>query len=116
MGNLYCGISIVWNYDKQYVNIAMPAYIAKQLLQYKHPHPTKPHHCPYNPNPINYCKDNQATDLINTSPNLDNANKKHIQQIVRSFHYACTVNPIILMALSAIASQQSVLTEDTRNV
>jgi hypothetical protein len=28
-GNLYCGISLKWNYDKRYVNIAMPAYIAK---------------------------------------------------------------------------------------
>jgi hypothetical protein len=28
-GNLYCGISLAWNYDKQYVKIAMPAYLAK---------------------------------------------------------------------------------------
>jgi hypothetical protein len=41
-GNLYCGISLTWNYDKQYVDIAMPAYVAKQLLRYEHPHPTKP--------------------------------------------------------------------------
>ncbi len=28
-GNLYCGISLTWNYDKRYVDIAMPAYVAK---------------------------------------------------------------------------------------
>ncbi len=34
MGNLYCSISLTCNYNKQYVDIAMPAYITKQLLQY----------------------------------------------------------------------------------
>jgi hypothetical protein len=76
--NLYCGISLAWNYDKQYIDIAMPAYIAKHLLRYKHPHPTKPQHCPYNPNPIKYGKDNQPIEPIGTSPKLDNANKKRI--------------------------------------
>jgi hypothetical protein len=84
----------------------MPAYVIKQLLQYEHPHPTKPQHCPYNPNP----------DPIDTSPKLNEANKKRIQQIIRSFlYYPRTVDPTILMALSAIASQQALPTEDTRN-
>jgi hypothetical protein len=84
----------------------MPVYIAKHLLQYKHPHPRKLQHCPYNPNPIKYGQDNQATDPIDTSPKLNKANKKHIKQIVGSFlYYARAVNPTILMALSAIASQ-----------
>jgi hypothetical protein len=51
-GVFYCGISLERNYDKRYVNIAMPTYVAKQLLRYEHPHPTKPHYCPYNPHPI----------------------------------------------------------------
>jgi hypothetical protein len=94
----------------------MPAYVAKQLLRYKHPHPTNPQHCPYNSNPIKYGQDNQATDPIDTSPKLDKANKKCIQQIVGSFlYYACTVNPTKLMALSAIASQQAAPTEDKCN-
>ncbi len=77
-GNLHCGISLAWNYNKRCINTAMPAYFAKQLLRYKHPHPTKPQHCSYNPNPIKYGKDNQAINLINTSPKLNNANKKCI--------------------------------------
>jgi hypothetical protein len=94
----------------------MPAYVAKQLLWYEHPHPTKPQHCPYNPNPIKYGQDNQATDPIDTSLKLDKANKKCIQQIVESFlYYACTVDLTILMALSAIGSQQALHTEDRRN-
>jgi hypothetical protein len=74
-GNLYCGITLAWNYNKRYVHIAMPAYIAKQLFRYEHPYPTKLQHSPYNPNPIKYGQDNQATDPIDTSPKLDKANK-----------------------------------------
>ncbi len=71
---------------------------------------------PVQPDPIKYGKDNQATDPIDKSPKLNKTNKKHIQQIVRSFlYYAHAVNPTILMALSAIASQQALPTEDTRN-
>ncbi len=81
----------------------MPAYVAKQLLWYEHPHTTKPQHCPYNPNPIKYGEDNQATDPIDTIPNSTKPTKKCIQQIVGSFlYYARVVNPTILMALSAI--------------
>jgi hypothetical protein len=94
----------------------MPTYVTKQLLQFEHPHPTKPQHCPYNPNPIKYGQSNQATHPIDNSPKLNEANKKHIQQIVRSFlYYAHTVDPTILMALSAIASQQALPNENMRN-
>ena len=116
-GNLYCGISLAWNYDKHYVDISMPVYLAKQLLRYEHPHLVKPQHCPYNPNPILYGKDNQATAPIDTSPKLDEAGKKCIQQIVGSLlYYARAVDPTILMALSAIAAQQSTPTEQTRKL
>ncbi len=92
--------------------------MTKQLLRYEHPHPTKLQHCPYNPNPIKYGQDNQATDPFDTSPSpkLNEANKKCIQQFVGSFlYYAHAVDPTILMALSAIASQQAMPTEDMRN-
>jgi hypothetical protein len=90
--------------------------MTEQLLRYEHPHPTKPQHCPYNPNPIKYGQNNQATDPIDTSPKLNKANKKRIQQIVRSFlYYARAVDPTILMALSAIVSQQALPTEDMHN-
>jgi hypothetical protein len=94
----------------------MPTYVAKQLLWYEHPHLTKLQHCPYNPNLIKYGQDNQATDPIDTSPKLNKANKKRIQQNVGSFlYYAHAVNPTILMALPAFASQKALSTEDMRN-
>ena len=53
---------------------------------------------------------------IDTSPKLNDAGKKRIQQIFGSFlYYARAFDPTILMALSAIASQQSAPTEHTRD-
>jgi hypothetical protein len=113
-GNLYCGITLYWNYAQLYVDIDMSKYVQQQLVRYAHPTPVKPQHCPYAPNPITYGKDNQAPTLQDDSHLLDTANKKRIQQIVVSFlYYARAVNPTILMALLAIASQQSNPTEET---
>ncbi len=88
----------------------MPVYAIKNLTRYNHLHlpPLKPQHCPYMPTPITYGKDNQATTPRNTSPLLDAAGKKGMQQISGSFlYYMCTVDPAILMVLSTIAAQQS---------
>ncbi len=61
-----------------------------------------------------YGKDNQALTPGDTSPLLDAAGKRRIQQIVGSFlFYARAVDPTILMASSAIAAQQSAPTEET---
>jgi hypothetical protein len=87
----------------------------KQITRYAHIAPLKPQHCPLSPNPINYGKDNQAPNLTDDSPLLDEAGKKLIQQVVGSFlYYARAVHPIILMALSNIATQQAAPTENTK--
>jgi len=112
-GDLYCGINLEWNYVQRWVDIAMPVYAIKYLTRYDHPPPFKPQHCPYTPNPIAYGKDNQATTPGDTSPLLDAAGKRRIQQIVGSFlYYAQAVDPTILMALSAIVAQQSAPMEE----
>ncbi len=86
----------------------------KQLTKYGHVAPLKPQHCLYLPNPIKYGKDNQAPSSLDDSPLLNEAGKKHVQQIVGSFlYYAQAVDPTILMALSEISSQQVAPTENT---
>ncbi len=113
-GNLYCGITLKWNYKKHHVDLAMPAYVMKQLTKYSHVAPLKPQHCLYAPNPIKYGKDNQLPSPLDKSPCLNKAQKKCIQQIVGSFlYYARAVDPTILMALSKIALQQAAPTENT---
>ncbi len=92
----------------------MAQYVMKQLIKYGHVAPAKPQHCPYSPNAILYEKDNQAPTPSNESPLLDEAGKKHVQQIVGTFlYYARAVDPTIVMALSDLSSQQSALTENT---
>ncbi len=91
----------------------MPIYAIKNLTRYNHLPPWKPQHCPYTPNPIAYGKDNQATTPSGTSPLLDAAGKKCIQQIFGCFlYYACAVDPTFLMTLSAFAAQKSAPTEE----
>jgi hypothetical protein len=112
--NLYCGITLNWNYAQRYVDIDMFKYVQQQLVQYAHPTPAKPQHCPYALNPITYGEDNQAPTPQDNSHLLNAAGKKCIRQIVGSFlYYARAVNPTILMALLAITSQQSNPTEET---
>jgi hypothetical protein len=71
-------INLEWNYDKHWVDIAMPVYAIKSLARYNHQPPEKPQHCPYTPNLITYGKDNQATNPCDTSPLLDAAGNKCI--------------------------------------
>jgi hypothetical protein len=63
----------------------MAQYVMKQLVKYGHITPTKPQHCLYSPNAIQYGKDNQAPTQSDDSSLLDKADKKCIQQIVSSF-------------------------------
>ena len=37
----YCGSTIDWNYDKEYVDIYMPTYTPKYLKRFLHPAPPK---------------------------------------------------------------------------
>ncbi len=84
----------------------MAQYVMKQLVQYGHVAPTKPQHCPYLPNTIQYGKDNQAPTPSDDSSLLDKAGKKRIQKNVGSFlFYAQAVDPTIVKALSDLSSQ-----------
>jgi hypothetical protein len=43
-GDLYCGITLKWNYAKHHVDLAMANYVMKQLTKYGHVAPLKPQH------------------------------------------------------------------------
>jgi hypothetical protein len=75
-GNLYCGITLKWNYKKHHVDLAMPAYVMKQPTKYSHIAPLRLQHCLYSPNPIKYGKDNQSPPPLDKSPHLDKAQKE----------------------------------------
>ncbi len=112
-GDLYCGISLPWDYVRRTLDILMPGYIKKQLLKYKHIM-RQVQHCPYLPEPKRYGADVQSPLPHNDSRKLNNTEIKQVQKIVGSIlYYARAVDMTVLIALSTIASEQTKGTKRT---
>jgi hypothetical protein len=92
----------------------MPGYIKKQLHKYKHAFPQSPQPCLYAPIPKQYGSKSQGPLPPDTSPLLSKDDIKHIQKVVgRILYYVCTVNLIVLTALSTNESKQATETDNT---
>ena len=103
-GKLYRGITLDWHYNEGYVDISMPNYVQKKLVEYQHMAPKRQQHCPFEPNPIRYGKKSDEIVDEKPSPPLDEKGKKFIQKVVGSFlFYARAVDMTILHSLSAIS-------------
>ncbi len=115
-GNLYCGISLKWDYVGRTVDILMPGYIKKKLQEYEHIRPRKVQTCPYSPEPKKFGTEAQAPLPPDALPRLDAKGIKSVQQIVGSIlYYARVVDMTILMALSSIAVEQPQATDKSMN-
>ena len=113
-GDLYCGISLDWDYVGRTVDISMPGYIRKKLQEYKHVVGHKTQTCPYTPVPKQYGSEAQAPLPLDDPPLLDDAGIRRVQQIVGSIlYYARAVDMTVLMALSTIAAEQTKATGKT---
>ncbi len=84
MGNMYCGITLDWDYENRHVDISMPGYIKKELQEYGHIMPKILQACPYSPEPKRFGTEAQAPLLTNITPKLDAKGVKRVQQIVGS--------------------------------
>ncbi len=103
-GNLYCGISLDWDYVNRTVDISMPGYIKKKLQEYNHMLPEQMQAYPYTPAPKKYGAHTQTPLEVDSSPRLDEKGIKRVQKIVGSIlYYARAVDMTVLMTLSAIA-------------
>jgi hypothetical protein len=85
-GDLYCGISLKWDYGAWTLNISMPGYIKKQLLKYEHI-TQRVQHCPYAPGPKRYGINAQSPLPQDNTGKLNNKEIKQIQKIVGSILY-----------------------------
>ncbi len=113
-GELYCGIKLAWDYERRFVDIAMPTYVGKQLVRYAHPPPSRKQHTPFDPAPVVFGRAAQDLPPPDDSKPLDAAGKKRVQQVVGSFlYYGRAVDMTILCALNEIAAQQAKPTEKT---
>jgi hypothetical protein len=86
----------------------MPGYIRKKLQEYNHVLPGRLQACPYTPAPKKFGAQAQTPLEVDSSPQLDAKGIKRVQQIVGSIlYYARAVDMKVLMALSAIAVEQT---------
>ena len=80
-GELYCGITLKWNYEEQYVDSIMPGYYAmKQIKKYKHKI-QKRRHTLLQPQPQKYRKAAQETTPEDTSKLLDKNDKNWLNKL-----------------------------------
>jgi hypothetical protein len=111
---LYCGISLQWDYVGRTVDISMPGYIKKKLQEYEQVRPAGVQTCPYSPKPKRFGTEARAPLPPDASSRLDTKGVKKVQQIFGSIlYYARAVDMTILMALSAIAVEQTMATKKT---
>ena len=95
----------------------MKNYITKLLHKIGHPMPKKPQRSPHKCKEVKYgSKENQMTPEEDTSPKLDEDGIKRVQMIVGALLYVGrAVNNKLLVALSALGTQQSTATENTND-
>ena len=115
-GNLYCGITLNWNYKVGYVDISMPGYIKKKLHKYRHIFPKRIQTCPYSPKLKTYGAKAQSPLPLDDSKPLDKKGILKIQKIVDSIlYYARAVDSTVLIGLSSIFPEQTKVTEKTHS-
>jgi hypothetical protein len=96
-GNMYCGITLKWDYENRHVDISMSGYIKKKLQEYGHIMPKKLQTCPYSPEPKQFGTEAQAPLPADTTLKLDAKGIKRVQQIVGSIlYYARAVDMTVL--------------------
>ena len=113
-GSLYYGLTLVWNYNKGYVNVSMSGYIAKALIRFSHPFPSKLQHSPHRWEEPTYGQKIQYAPIIADLPLLPLAELTRIQQVVGTLlYYARAVDSAMLVALNSIANDQAAATTET---
>jgi hypothetical protein len=111
-GERYCGLTIKWDYVGKKVHLLMPSYIEKALKCFQHPPPIVPQDQPHQHVKKMYGAKVHIANPLDTSPPLDKAGKKFIQEVMGIFlHLAQAVDLTMLTALSSLASEQAAPTE-----
>ena len=71
-GDLYCRITLGWDYGKRYVDISMPGYIMKKIQEYGHVVPNRIQSCPYAQIPKQFGVTVQVPAPPDDTPRLNN--------------------------------------------
>lgn len=117
-GTHYMGLTLNWNYDKQFVDISIPGYVPKLLQKLLHEPPNKPEYAPHSHQPFNFHNHHQRqlSTSIDTSPPLTTKKDvQRVQSIVGSLlYYARAIDNTLLPALNEIAAYQSKPTQNIK--
>ena len=110
----YIGLTIQWDYTNRKAHIHMPGYLDKAFVRFKHDKPMKIQNSPYPHVPPSYGAKIQYVEDEHDSPLLSKEDTKYIQAVTGTLlYYARAVDPTILPALSAIATEQAKPTQET---
>ena len=111
---LYCGISLLWNYINQYVNVSMPGYVERVLTRFNVNMPVHPQYSPHAHNYSNYGVAIQFTSPVDTSKLVSVDNIRMVQEIIGTLlYYAYATNSTILVELGILSQQQTKATQYT---
>jgi Reverse transcriptase (RNA-dependent DNA polymerase) len=72
-GELFCGITLQWDYDNRIVNLSMPGYVEKALREFQEAGSARTEHQPYRSKEVQYGAQLQLTDPMDTTNRLNAA-------------------------------------------
>ena len=115
IGSTYCGMNLQWNYDQEYVDVAMHDYVNRALTKYNHTPPQRPQHAPHAWLEPKYGKQGpQLPTKQSTESTLNDKETKRIQSISGTLNYYSEIDPCIKPALNEISREQAKPTLTTK--
>ena len=113
-GELYCGITLKWDYDAGTVDLSMPGYVAKAMKRFLHSMPSRPQHSPHAWTKPVYGTATQLTAPEDTSAPLNVDGIKRLQEVIGTFlYYSRAIDSTMLVALGSLAAAQAKGTQAT---
>ena len=113
-GTKFIGLTLDWDYVGRMVHLSMPGYVEKLLIRFNHERPKRKQHSPHPHVLPTYGAKAQYAEEPTASPSLSKEDKKYVQAVTGTLlYYGRAVDPMVLTALNAIATQQASPTEAT---
>jgi hypothetical protein len=113
-GQLYCGITLDWDYTKRTVLLSMPGYVTKVLQRFEIAPPSRPQHAPSPFTEPVYGRQVQLTPIADLSQPLNPKETTRLQEIIGVFlYYGRAIDNTMLVALGSLAATQSDGTQAT---
>ena len=107
-GNKYIGITFDWDYHHKQVHLSMPGYIEKAFQRFEHERPRRLQNSPHQHITPTYGAKTQYMELDTPSILLNKGRQQYIEAVTGTLlYYSRAIDPNMLAALNAIATQQA---------